>query len=95
MIREYEMVYVLNPTLGEESVTTLQERVKDLVEANATELQIEDWGRKKLAYEIEDQREGLYALATFKAEEHAPREIERILRITDGVLRYLIIRKES
>ncbi|MGI6545838.1 MAG: 30S ribosomal protein S6 [Fastidiosipilaceae bacterium] len=92
-MNEYEMVYILNPVLGEESVTALNERVKSLIEANGELADVDEWGRKRLAYEIQDQREGIYYLANFSANADAPREIERVMRITEGVLRYLIIRK--
>jgi small subunit ribosomal protein S6 len=93
--REYEMIYILNPTPGEEGVAALNERVKALLEANGEVSSIDEWGRKRLAYEIEDQREGYYYLANFSASTEAPREIERIMRITEGVMRYLIVRKED
>lgn len=95
MAREYELIYVLNPTLGEDGLVALNDKIKELVEANGSVVSLDDWGKKRLAYEIDDQREGHYVLVTFSAEQDAPREIERIMRITDGVLRYLVIRKEQ
>ena len=95
MAREYELIYVLNPTWGEDSLVALNDKIKELVEANGSVVSVDDWGKKRLAYEIDDQREGNYVLVTFSAEHDAPREIERIMRITDGVLRYLVIRKEQ
>lgn len=95
MTREYEMVYILNPVVGEEEMNTLNEKVKALISANAELGEVDEWGRKRLAYEIQDQREGHYYLANFTASPEAPAEIERVMRITEGILRYLIIAKEG
>ncbi|HHX36981.1 MAG TPA: 30S ribosomal protein S6 [Clostridiaceae bacterium] len=95
MAREYELVYVLNPTIGEEELTALNDRINKLVEMHGTVVSVDDWGIRRLAYEIEDLKEGHYFLLTFTAESNGPREIERVLRISDGILRFLIIRKED
>ncbi len=95
MERTYELIYVINPTLSEEAHAALTARVENLVSANGKVVNVDDWGKKRLAYEIEDHKEGHYILLTFEANAEAPREIERVMRITDGVLRYLVIRKEG
>ncbi|MGI6078529.1 MAG: 30S ribosomal protein S6 [Fastidiosipilaceae bacterium] len=95
MAREYELVYILNPTIGEEEQAALNDRINNLVEANGTVVSVDDWGNRRLAYEIQDLKEGHYYLVNFTAETDGPREIERILRILDGILRFLIIRKED
>lgn len=95
MAREYELIYILNPTLGEEGLAALNEKIRQMVESKGTIVNVDEWGKKALAYEIDDQREGYYMLLTFSAESTVPREIERIMRITDGVMRYLVIRKEQ
>ena len=95
MARAYELLYVIDPRLDEEATKALNDRIQNLVSANGTVGETEDWGKKRLAYEIDDQREGTYVLVNFTAEAEAPREIERVLRIADGVLRYLIVNKKA
>lgn len=94
-MNKYEIVYVLSTLGGEEQVTAANDKVKALIESVATVESVEEWGRRKLAYEIRDQKEGYYVVTNFSASAEAPREIERILKISEEVLRYLIIRKEA
>lgn len=94
-MNKYELVYILSPELGEEGIEATQEKVKALVESMAAIDKTDVWGRRKLAYEICDQKEGFYVVCNFSAPSEAPREIERVLKITEGVLRYLIVRKDG
>lgn len=95
MSRKYECVIVLSPTLGEDGITATLEKIKKLFENTATLTDIADWGKKVLAYEIENQKVGFYYLLNFEAEADFPAELERILKITDGVLRYLVVRLDD
>ena len=95
MARKYEAMVILNPTLGEDAMNATVEKVKGLVEASGTLEQIEVWGRKRLSYEIDDQKEGFYFLINFSAEAEFPKELERVLKITEGVMRYLVIRPDE
>lgn len=95
MARNYELMYILNPALGEEAVASLNEKIKTLIESSATIEKQDVWGRRRLAYEINDQKEGYYVLTNFSAEVDFPKELERVLKITDGVLRYLVIRTDD
>lgn len=95
MARKYEVVYILNPALGEEAVNAIVERIQALIESSATIDQVDVWGRRRLAYEIDYQKEGFYVLVNFSAEGEFPKELERVLRITEGVLRYMIIRTDD
>jgi small subunit ribosomal protein S6 len=95
MSRRYEVVYVLSPALGEEGIASTAGKVKNLIDTSATLAGIEEWGKKYLAYEINDQKEGFYYLANFEAEADFPAELERVLKITEGVLRYLVIRLDD
>lgn len=95
MANQYELVYVLSPLLGDEGIEATHEKVQALVAAHGTVEAVDVWGRRKLAYEIQDQKEGHYVVTTFQAPAEAPREIERVLKITEGVLRYLIVRKDG
>lgn len=95
MARKYEAMVILNPVLGEDAINATIEKIKGLVEASATLEQVDVWGRKRLSYEIDDQKEGFYFLINFSAEANFPKEFERVLKITEGVMRYLVIRPDE
>jgi small subunit ribosomal protein S6 len=95
MARKYEAVYILNPALGEEAVVATAEKLQALIESSATIDKLDVWGRRRLAYEIMDQKEGYYVLVNFSSEATFPKELERVLKITDGVMRYLVIRTDD
>lgn len=95
MARKYETMVILNPTLGEDAIAATTEKIKGLVEASATIEKMDVWGRKRLAYEINDLKEGYYILINFSAEADFPKEFERVLKISDGILRYLVIRTDE
>ncbi|MBO5417137.1 MAG: 30S ribosomal protein S6 [Clostridia bacterium] len=92
---KYEVMFIVNPELGEEAVKSTVEKFKALIEANGTIEEFSEWGKRTLKYPINDINEGYYALALFSAEPTFPAELERIFRITDGILRYLVINKEE
>ena len=87
---KYEVLYVLNPNLGEEETKNIVEKFKTLVEQNGTLDEMEEWGKRKLAYEINYLTEGYYVLVKFTSGPEFPAELDRILGITDGVIRSLI-----
>ena len=90
----YETIMVINPTLGDEGVASIIEKFKSLIENNATiDGEIEEWGKRKLAYEIDDQKEGYYVLINFTSDPMFPAELNRIYKITDGILRSLTVKK--
>ena len=87
---KYECMYILNPNLGEEEYAAIVEKFKALVEANGTIDEMEEMGKRKLAYEINYISEGYYVLMKFTSAPEFPAELDRILGITDGILRRLI-----
>lgn len=91
----YEAMYILDPSLNEEAVAALVAKFKAVVEANGTVSEVDEWGKRRLAYPINDLMEGYYVLMTFNAKPEFPRELDRILRITDGVMRSLIVCKDE
>ncbi|MCI8869936.1 MAG: 30S ribosomal protein S6 [Lawsonibacter sp.] len=91
----YEAVYILNPALSEEAVAALVARFKGVVEANGTVNEVDEWGKRRLAYPINDLMEGYYVLMTFSATAAVPAELDRIFRITDGVMRSMIVCKDQ
>ena len=92
---KYELAMIFSVANGEEAATALIEKFKALIEANGTIEEFSEWGKRTLKYPINDINEGYYALALFSAEPTFPAELERIFRITDGILRYLVINKEE
>jgi small subunit ribosomal protein S6 len=94
MANKYELVTVLSTLQGDEAVKALAEKVDSMLTSLSSVIDKDDWGARRLAYEIEDQREGYYTVYQLEAEPEAPAEIERLLKITDGVLRWLIVKKD-
>lgn len=89
----YETVMVISMKQGEEGIHALIEKFKALIEKHATLQSVDEWGKRKLAYLINKESEGYYVLMNFEAEAEFPAELDRIYKITDGVMRSLIIRK--
>ena len=87
---KYEAMYIIDKDLGEEGIAAVVERFKNLIEANGTIDEHEEWGVRKLAYLINDKPEGYYVLVKFTSAPDFPAELDRIMRITDGVMRSLI-----
>ena len=87
---KYECMYILNPNLTEEETAAIVEKFKALVEANGTLDEMEEMGKRRLAYEINYLTEGYYVLVKFTSGPEFPAELDRVLGITDGVIRSLI-----
>ena len=90
---KYEVMYIINPNFTEEETAAVVEKFKALVEANGTLEEMEEMGKRKLAYEINYISEGYYVLMKFTSAPEFPAELERIAKITDGVLRVMTVRK--
>lgn len=88
----YEAMLIFSVANGDD-VTALIEKFKALIEENGTLESVDEWGKRKLAYEINDESEAFYALYNFTSGPDFPAELERVAKITDGVLRSLVIRK--
>jgi len=94
-MRKYESMYILRPDFDEEAVKALVERFANVITEQGGEVvKTDEWGKRKLAYPIEKFREGYYVVMNFNAEADVPKELERIYKITDGVLRYIVVREE-
>lgn len=87
---KYEVMYIINPNFTEEQTAAVVEKFKALVEANGTLDELEEMGKRKLAYEINYISEGYYVLVKFTSGPEFPAELDRVLGITDGVMRSLI-----
>ena len=93
VISDYETVFILNPNIGDEGIKSAVEKFTDLIAANGTVVEKNEWGIKKLAYPIQFLEEGYYVLINFNANPQFPAELERVFNITDSVLRSIVIRK--
>lgn len=94
-MRLYETMYILHPDLDEEKSAALIDRFAQIVANDGGEVtRIDRWGKRRLAYKIAHNREGYYVVMKFKAPPEAARELDRVLKITDGVLRHIIIRED-
>ena len=89
----YEVVFVVDPAQGEEAVATQVNNFKTLIEQNASNVEVEEWGTRKLAYPIDYKTEGYYVLVNFTCAPEFPHELNRKLRIADGIMRSLIVCK--
>ena len=90
---KYEVMFIIRPDLSEEDTAAIVERFKMLVEQNGTLDEMEDMGKRKLAYEIDYLTEGYYVLIKFTSGPDFPAELDRIFGITDGVIRSLITKR--
>lgn len=95
MMNKYESIFIINPDVGEENIKAVVEKFKNLFESSAQLESIDEWGKRKLAYTIADKNEGYYVFVNFSSEPEFPRELERIYKITDGIIKYMVIKKEK
>ena len=90
----YEVVYIIDPALGEEAIAATVEKFKALTEQHGcSAVEVEEWGKRKLAYAIDYTSEGYYVLMSFTSDPAFPKELDRILGITDGIMRSMIVAK--
>ena len=90
---KYETMLITSAALDEEATAALVGKFKTLIEANGTIDSIDEWGKRRLAYPINDEEEGVYTVINFTSEPDFPAELDRVLGITDGILRSLITRR--
>ena len=95
LIYSYETIFIVDSSLEEDAVKALVEKFTGLIEKNGTVESVDEWGKRRFAYEIDDKTEGYYVLADFKSDGDFPKELDRQYRITDGILRTIIIRKDN
>ena len=95
-MRKYETIFILHPSLDEEAVKANIEKFKGVIEnGGGTVENVDFWGQRKLAYEIAKVNEGFYTLINFEANTELPKELDRVFRITDGVIRHIVVKQEN
>ena len=82
----YEVVYIIDPALTEEETAALVAKFQTLAEQNGTAVEVDEWGKRKLAYAINYKTEGYYVLMSFTSDPAFPKELSRVLGITDGII---------
>ncbi len=92
---KYEALYIINPQVTEEETKALVEKFKAMVEAEGALIALDEWGKRRLAYPINDLTEGYYVLMTFEAKPELPAELERRMQIDEGIMRCLITTVEA
>ena len=93
---KYELALVVNAKIEDEAREAVVEKAKGYVARyGGTVTEVEEWGKKRLAYEVQKMREGFYYFIQFEADATCPAEVERHVRIMDNVMRYLVVKKEA
>lgn len=95
MVNKYETIFIVSPDVSEDDTKAIVEKMKGLIETSAQFESIDEWGKRKLAYPINDFNEGYYVLINFSSETNFPHELERIYKITDGIIKDIIIKKDN
>ena len=95
VLNSYETLFVITPDISEEETKALVEKFTGLIAENGELGEVNEWGRRRLAYPINYKTEGYYVLVPFKSESSFPAELERIFGITDGILRSIVVRLED
>ena len=94
VINSYEGMFIVSLANGEDAAKATVSKFTDLVAANAEVVKIDDWGKRRVAYPIQDMNEGYYTVVTFKSEGNFPAELQRLMNIDETVLRAMVLRLE-
>ena len=94
VINSYECLFIVDVTKGDETCDATVNKFLSMIEANAEVVDVTKWGKRRLAYPINDMPEGYYVVATFKSEPAFPAELERVFNIDETIMRSMIIRLE-
>jgi small subunit ribosomal protein S6 len=95
IMNKYESVVIINPNLEAESIKALIEKFSNLINSNGTVNSVEELGKKRLAYEIKKLNEGYYIVVKFEAKPELITELERVYRITDEVMKFIVVKEEE
>ena len=91
LTNSYETIFIIDAALDEEAITAVKEKFTSLISANGTLNNIDEWGKRRLAYPINDLEEGYYVFVAFNAQPALPAELDRVFKITDGIMRSIIV----
>ncbi|MGN7940914.1 30S ribosomal protein S6 [Metabacillus sp. 22489] len=95
-MRKYEIMYIIRPNIEDEVKKALVERFNSVLSDNGAELtEVKEWGKRRLAYEINDFRDGYYMLLQVNAEAAAVQEFDRLAKISEDIIRHIVVKKED
>ena len=94
-MNKYESVIIINPNLEGEAIKALTEKFSNLINTDGNVVSVEEVGKKKLAYEIKKNKEGYYIVFKFEANPNLVAELERVYRITDEVIKFIVVKEED
>ena len=95
VINKYETIFVIDATKTEEEIAAFVEKFKSLIEKYGEIESVDEWGKRRLAYPINDLTEGYYVLVNFKSKPDFPAELERVYGVTDGIIRDIVVKREE
>ncbi|MFC4601350.1 30S ribosomal protein S6 [Cohnella hongkongensis] len=94
-MRNYELMYIIRPDVEQETVQAVTEKFQGIIGNGGEIVKHDNWGKRRLAYEINKHREGTYVLVHFKGPSEVVTELERVLKITDEVIRHIVVRDQT
>ena len=94
-MNKYETIFIVSPEVNEEGIKALIQKFSDIINNDGKVLEVEEMGKKKLAYEVKKNKEGYYVVINFESNPELIKELERVYRITDNVIKFLTISKEE
>lgn len=94
-MKNYEVLFILDPVIDDSEKNAMIERVKEIINDGGEAGEVDIWGNRKLAYEINKKKDGFYVLIQFKANADMPKELDRRLRISDSIMRHIIVCKDE
>lgn len=95
-MRKYEVMYIIRPNIDEESKKAVIERFNNVLTSNGAEITgTKDWGKRRLAYEINDFRDGFYQIVNVQSDAAAVQEFDRLVKISDDIIRHIVVKEEE
>jgi small subunit ribosomal protein S6 len=95
-VKAYELMFVLDPSLDEDSQSATMDKIQGVITSDGGSVdEVDPWGKRKLAYEVDDHKEGIYNVIQLHASPESIAELDRVLHITDAVIRYMLVRKDE
>ena len=94
-MNKYETIFIINPNVDDAGIKALIQKFSDLINSDGKVENVEEMGKKKLAYEIKKNKEGFYVVINFEANPTLIKELERVYRITDEVIKFIVVRKDE
>ena len=95
-MRKYELMYIIQPAIEEDAKKALVERFQEILTSNGAEIiEAKDWGKRRLAYDINDFKEGFYQIVRVNSTDQATNEFDRLAKINDDIIRYIVIREDQ